>query len=143
MASHPLAMAAAIANIEAIIDEGVIENAARMSEYVGAQLRALEPQHDSMVHADGIGLFWTIELVRNKEQRKPFVAKRDDMGCGDISRWPAQIVSRHCLQNGVFITGFSSNTLRIAPPLTVSRSECDEGIAALDSALSELGQECE
>ena len=119
MAAHPLSMAAVVATIEALIEERVVENAARMGEYLGARLRELETRHRCVGHVDGLGLFWAVDLVKNKETAEPFVADRNDLAAGDLSGWPVPLVTRACLERGVFITGFSPNTLRIGPPLNV------------------------
>src|SRR5262249_8263634 len=61
---------------------------------------------------DGAGLFWSIELVRDRRTGEHFV-KWDDMGAGDIDNWPVSKISRHCLSRGVFITGFVPNIVRV------------------------------
>jgi taurine--2-oxoglutarate transaminase len=142
MAAHPLAMAAVIATIEAMIEEDILERVVRVGEHLGSRLRELEARHSCVGHVDGVGLFWMADLVKSKETGEPFVADRNDLAAGDLADWPCPIVTRHCLERGVFITGFSPNTLRIGPPLTVTEEECDEAMTALDAALGELDARC-
>jgi taurine--2-oxoglutarate transaminase len=144
MAAHPVAMAALVATIEAMQDEGVVENAARLGAYLGPRLAALEDQHRCVGHVNGAGLFWLIELVRDAETGERFVPEdRLDMGAGDLSRWPVNMVSEHCLEQGVFVGGFAPNTLRIAPALNVTEAECDVFLEALDYALDRVDERCD
>jgi taurine--2-oxoglutarate transaminase len=95
-----------------------------------------------VAHIDGSGLFWVIELVKDASSGELYVPEdRHNMGVGDLGNWPVQIVTKHCLERGVFITGFVPNTLRLGPPLTLTTEECDEGIGALDYALTKLHAE--
>jgi taurine--2-oxoglutarate transaminase len=142
MAAHPLAMAAVVATIEALIEERIVENAARMGEYLGARLHELEARHRCVGHVDGIGLFWAVDLVRKKETGEAFVADRNSLAAGDLSNWPVPLVTHKCLEQGVFITGFSPNTLRIGPPLNTTETEIDEAMGALDAALTDLDGRC-
>jgi taurine--2-oxoglutarate transaminase len=142
MAGHPVAMAALVANIEAMIAENAVANAARVGEYLGSRLRELE-HHSCVGHVAGDGLFWLVELVKDKRTTERFIPDdRRSMGTGDLAAWPVNRVTESCLERGVFIGGFVPNTLRIAPPLTISEAECDEAIAALDEALAELDRDC-
>ncbi len=71
---HPLACAAAVATINVMAQEGVVANAA----VVGAQviepgLRELAERHPSVGEVRGVGMFWALELVKNRESREPLV----------------------------------------------------------------------
>src|SRR5438309_3701898 len=70
---HPLACASAIASIEAFREEGIVENAAAHGAYLGEELRALQERHASIGDVRGLGLFWGLELVRDRETREPLV----------------------------------------------------------------------
>lgn len=143
MGGHPVAMAAVVATIEAMLEEGIVERAAEMGLRLEGRLREMEEQHACVGGVAGEGMFWLIELVKDKRTGERFVPDdRYNMGAGDIAEWPAQQVTRHCIARGVFITGFVPNTLRLGPPLTITDEELDEGLAALDSALSELDKAC-
>jgi taurine--2-oxoglutarate transaminase len=138
MAAHPVAMAALVANIRAMQDEGAVENAARVGAYLGARLKELE-RHACVGQVAGEGLFWLVDLVRDKRTAERFVPDdRGAMGPGDVAAWPVNRIAASCLERGVFVSGFVPNTLRIAPPLNVTERECDEAVTALDAALAEL-----
>src|SRR3989440_4864313 len=70
---HVLACASAIASIEAFREEGIVENSATMGEALGDGLRGLQERHELIGEVRGKGLFWGIELVRDRETREPLV----------------------------------------------------------------------
>src|SRR5207247_3363312 len=70
---HPLACAVGVASVEAFREEGVVENAAAMGSYLADELPKLAERHPSIGEARGLGLFWGLELVRNRETREPLV----------------------------------------------------------------------
>src|SRR5207342_3446537 len=72
-AGHPLACASAVASIEAFKEEGVVENAAEAGAYLGESLRGLAPSHPSIGDVRGLGCFWGVELVRNRDTREMLV----------------------------------------------------------------------
>src|SRR5215210_2613425 len=69
---HPLACAAAVATIEAMVEEGIVENAARLGrEVFGPGLEKIAADHPSVGEVRGLGAFWAIELVRDPATREP------------------------------------------------------------------------
>src|SRR3954463_15141790 len=70
---HVLACAAAVASIEAFREEGVVENAAEHGRFVGEALSRLQERHPSIGEVRALGLFWGIELVKDRETREPLV----------------------------------------------------------------------
>ncbi len=69
---HPLACAAAVATINAMKEEGIVENAARIGENVlGPGLRELVDKHPCVGEVRGLGVFWALELVKDKATREP------------------------------------------------------------------------
>src|SRR5213592_4953744 len=70
---HPLACASGVASIEAFREEGIVENAAAMGDVLAEELPKLQERHPSIGEVRGKGLFWGIELVRDRETREPQV----------------------------------------------------------------------
>ena len=69
---HPLATAAAVATINAMAEEGIVENAARIgSEVLGPALRELAARHRCVGEVRGAGVFWAVELVADRATREP------------------------------------------------------------------------
>src|SRR5690348_10079621 len=68
---HPLACAVGVASVETFRDEGIVENSAAQGEYLFGALGDLADRHPSIGEVRGRGLFWGIELVRNRDTREP------------------------------------------------------------------------
>jgi taurine--2-oxoglutarate transaminase len=128
---HVLACAAAIASIEAFREEGIVENAAAMGEALGAGLAQLQERHPSVGEIRGKGLFWGIELVRDRETREPLVpfnATGEDFA-------PMAQVMKAAMERGLYLMTHW-NVIMVVPPLTITREELDEGLGVLDEVLS-------
>ena len=70
---HPLACASAVASIEAFQEEGIVEHAAEIGPEFESRLRGLADKHPSIGEVRGLGCFWGLELVKNRETREPLV----------------------------------------------------------------------
>jgi taurine--2-oxoglutarate transaminase len=128
---HVLACASAIASIEAFREEGVVENSAARGEALGEGLRRLQEKHESVGEVRGKGLFWGIELVRDRETREPLVpfnASGEDLA-------PITRLAKAALERGLYLMTHW-NVVMACPPLTITRDELDEGLAVLDEVLS-------
>src|SRR5437773_6542744 len=128
---HPLACASAVASIEAFKDEGIVENSAEMGGVFAEKLRELESKHPSIGDVRGLGCFWGIELVKNRETREPLVPFN---ATGDAFA-PVGRVSNAALDRGLYLMTHW-NVIMVCPPLTITRDELEEGIAILDEALA-------
>src|SRR6201995_1575672 len=128
---HPLACASGVASIEAFQEEGIVENAAAMGELFRDGLAALAPKHPSVGDVRGLGCFWGLELVKNRETRDPLVPFN---GAGDAAK-PVAALSKHALGKGLYLMTHW-NVVMVCPPLTITREELDEGIAILDESVS-------
>ena len=85
-----------------------------------------------------------MEIVKNKETREPFV--KDDRFAtfaGDISNYPESIIMEKCVMQGLMVGSAVPNTVRVAPPLTISKEEIDFGIDVLNNVLSEIDEMCD
>jgi taurine--2-oxoglutarate transaminase len=133
---HPLGAASALAAIREYRDRGLVENARRMGRYLGGRLEELKGRHRSIGYVRGLGLFWGIELVRDRTSKEPFVDREDRIG---VTTAVDRAVSR-AMDEGVYVLNMLS-VLLIAPPLTVTEREIDEGIEALDRALEVTDRE--
>ena len=128
---HPLACAVGVASIEAFREEGVVENAAAMGAYLADELPKLAERHPSIGDVRGLGLFWGLELVRDRETREPLVP----FNAGGEAAEPMTRITKACLERGLY-PFVHWNVLAITPPLTITREELDEGIGVLDEVLA-------
>jgi taurine---2-oxoglutarate transaminase len=128
---HPLACASAIASIEAFKEEGIVENASEMGGVFADELRGLQERHPSIGEVRGLGCFWGIELVKNRETREPLVPFN---ATGDAFA-PVARVAKAALERGLYLMTHW-NVIMVVPPLTITREEIDEGIGIVDDALA-------
>jgi taurine--2-oxoglutarate transaminase len=128
---HPLACAAGVASIEAFRDEGIVEHAAEMGPRFETGLRALAERHPSVGDVRGLGCFWGLELVRDRETREMLVPFN---AAGEAAA-PIMRVAKAALDRGLYLF-VRWNLVLVCPPLTVTPEEIDEGLAALDEALA-------
>ncbi len=128
---HPLACAVAVASIEAFREEGIVENAAEMGRYLADELPKLAERHPSIGDVRGLGLFWGLELVRNRETREPLVP----YNAGGEAAEPIVRITKACLERGLY-PFVHWNIFAITPPLTITREELDEGLEIVDDVLA-------
>ena len=129
---HPLACAAGLATLEVYEQEGLIERAARMEPVLRGRLEALARRHPIVGDVRGKGLFFGVELVKDRATREPWVPWNNP------SPGPMGQLLSVLMAKGVYVYG-RWNMLFIAPPLTITEEELDFGVRALEEALSEVG----
>ncbi|MFD8550851.1 aspartate aminotransferase family protein [Streptomyces fradiae] len=129
---HPLACAAAVATIRAMEEEGVVEAADRLgAEVLGPGLRALAARHPSVGEVRGLGAFWALELVRDRETREPLVP----YGATGEANAPMAAFTAACRARGLW-PFVNMNRTHVVPACNLTDAEAKEGLAALDAALS-------
>ncbi|MBS1694011.1 MAG: aspartate aminotransferase family protein [Actinobacteria bacterium] len=130
---HPLATAAAVATINAMTDEGVVANAARVGEQViGPALRDMAARHPSVGEVRGLGVFWAVELVADRRTREPLAPY------GASSPAMAAVLGA-CKEAGL-LPFANFNRIHVVPPCTVTDDEARAGLAILDRALEVADQ---
>ena len=127
---HPLACASAVASIGIFKEEGVVENAAGVGDKLGARLRDLEAKHPSIGDVRGLGMFWGLELVRNRKTRDPLVP----FNASGQDAAPINELTAAALKKGLFLFAHW-NVVIVAPPLIVNEAEVEEGLQILDEVL--------
>lgn len=120
---NPLSCVAALETIK-LLEEGLIENAAKVGGYLRQRLSELAERHDVVGDVRGLGLMTGLELVSDRATREPAAALRD------------QVVDR-CFYEGLLLLGCGPNTIRFCPPLVVTPDEIDTAVAILDRVLAE------
>jgi taurine--2-oxoglutarate transaminase len=128
---HPLACASAVASMEVFRDEGIIEHARELGrDVIGPELQALAERHPSVGEVRGLGVFWAVELVRDRQTREPLVP----FNAGGADAAPMNEFTAACKARGLWpFTHF--NRTHVVPPCTTTADEVREGIAILDEAL--------
>lgn len=128
---HVLACASAVASINIFEDEDILNRARRMgSDVLAPGLEDLKSRHPSVGEVRGLGCFWAIELVRNRDTREMFVP----FNASGADAAPMAEVLSACKEAG--LSPFAHfNRIHIAPPLNISDEDARLGLSILDEVL--------
>ena len=129
---HPLACAAGIASIRVFEETNLLGHVRRLGREVAEPaLRSLMRRHPSIGEVRGRGLFWAIELVKNRQSREMLVP----YNASGAAKEPMNQLVAACRELGLW--PFSHfNRIHVAPPLIITREELEDGIRRLDQALA-------
>jgi 4-aminobutyrate aminotransferase len=127
-AGNPISTAAGRAVLQAIVDEGLVERANRIGAMLAAGLRALAVRHPMIGEVRGRGLALGVELISDQQTRAP----------APVITTAKVIFRAYQLGAVFFYVGMRSNVLEFTPPLTLSESEVEEGLAIIDQAMRDV-----
>jgi taurine---2-oxoglutarate transaminase len=126
---HPLAMAAGIATLRAYRDERLFERARELEGLLRERFELLRARHRAIGEVRGIGAFFGLELVSDRETRAPLVPWQ---GAQALTPFFNDLLER-----GLYVLG-RYNVAIVAPPLVITREELDDAFTILDAALERL-----
>ena len=115
---NPVACAAALTTI-ALLEEELVENAARMGAHLMDRMRDWPARFPIVGDVRGLGLMIGVELVRDQQTREKAPRLRDQ-------------VEELAFERGLLVLGAGDNTLRLCPPLVITRDQCDFAIETLE-----------
>src|SRR5262249_33298197 len=121
---NPVAIAAAMKTFE-VLENGLIDNAATLGDYILGRLRALKDKHPCIADVRGLGLMIGIELVKDRESMEPWSELRDN-------------VVVECFKRGLLIQGAGESALRFSPPLLIDGEQADFACDTVDRALQKF-----
>lgn len=119
---NPIACAAGLATID-LIEHEYMQNAAEVGEYALDALHEIKVRHPSIGDVRGLGLMIGVEFVKDAESREADHDLRDRVA--DLA-----------FERGLILLGCGRSVIRIAPPLSVTRAEIDEGLAILEESVA-------
>jgi taurine--2-oxoglutarate transaminase len=120
---HPLAMASIVATIDAMREEGVVENAARIGrEVLAPALADLAARHAIIGEVRGLGVFWALDLVTDPGTREPLPA-------ADVAALKSRLLAKGLLP---FV---ADNRIHVVPPCIVTDAEVARAMEAYDAVL--------
>ena len=125
---HPISLAAAIATIQVMKADRMVENARKMGEVLADMLSELVERHPSVGEVRSIGLFGIIELVKNRTSREPMAPYN-----GSSPQMSA--LRAYLFEHGVYVYTHW-HTVLIIPPLIINEEQLSEGFKVLDEALA-------
>jgi 4-aminobutyrate aminotransferase len=120
---NPVACAAALVTIE-LLEQELIDNAARMGAHLMARMREWPARFSIVGDVRGLGLMIGVELVRDQQSKTKAPELRDR-------------VVNLAFERGLLILGAGDNTLRLSPPLVISRDQCEFALNTLEECLTE------
>ena len=128
---HPLACASAVASIKIFEEEGILDHVRALEPVIGERLAKIAAAHPSVGEVRGLGVFWAVELVKDKDTREPLVPYN---ASGEAAQ-PMNAFAAACKERGLWpFTHF--NRTHVVPPCTITEEELLEGLDILDEALS-------
>ncbi len=127
---HALGCAAAVESIRVLLHDGVLENCVKMGEYLGKRLSELAGKHRSVGEVRGMGLFWTLELVRDRKTREPLRRVTEK-----YSETIVKQVADYLLREKNIYVPTDKFGAWVVPPLIVTREEIDFIVDSIDEAL--------
>ena len=130
---HPLACATAVATMDTMKDEKMNENAAHIGETIlGPGLHELAKKHNVIGDIRGIGVFWGMDIVKNRQTREPMAPY------GSSSPEMNELIAA-CRKNGLMpFPNF--NRLHLTPPINISEADAKLGLELFDKSLAEIGK---
>lgn len=122
---NPLAAAAALTTVETIIDDALVDNAARVGAVLLRELRGLQEKYELIGDVRGSGLLIGLDLVKNRRTKEP------------ISAEVGERIFAAALERGLLMMGYFSR-IRINPPLILTEDQVRTGVAILDEVFGEI-----
>jgi taurine--2-oxoglutarate transaminase len=130
---HPLATATAVATIEVMKDEKMVENAATIGEKIlGPGLHELAKKHKLIGDIRGVGVFWGVDLVTDRATRAPLAPY------GGSSPAMNELVAA-CRKNGLMPFN-NFNRIHLCPPCNISEADAKLGLEIIDKSLGEVAK---
>lgn len=130
--AHPLTLLPAVATIEEMQRLDLPARAAALEPWLRGKLEELKQRHPAVGDVRGKGLFFAVDLVKNRKTREPFNTMRDKVEGKPLL--VDQIVAK-CFAQGVSLQGWVSHFV-IAPPLIITQEEMEIGLKVLDEHLA-------
>lgn len=120
---NPVSCAAAMATLD-LLQEGLVDNAARVGAYLLGRLRELQQRHRCIGDVRGMGLMLAVDLVKDQATREPDHELLEKVLYG-------------AFENGLVVLGCGDSSIRLAPPLVATEQDADRAVQILDQVLGE------
>jgi len=124
---NPVCNAAALATLDVIEREGLLRNAAEVGNHMLKRLAEWPRKHKLVGDVRGRGLMIGVELVKDKQTREQAAAERDR-------------VAEMAFERGILFLGCGPSTIRICPPLIVTKDEADAALDVLEECIAKVGK---
>jgi 4-aminobutyrate aminotransferase len=125
---NPVAAISALATLNVIEEEGLLEQAAETGRYIQDALTEMQGRYRSMGDVRGRGLMLGVEFVQDRDSKERAVDLRDE-------------IIQKAFRRGLLMIPCGANTIRLTPPLNISRELVDEGLRIFDEAIAATEKE--
>ena len=125
---NPLASTAALATLETILEEKLVERSAALGEEIKGRLRTMQEKYEFIGDVRGVGLLIGVDLVKDRKTKEPLAKPVNER------------IFLECLRRGLLLMGYMPR-VRINPPLTITREEIDHGLGVLDEVFGEIARD--
>ncbi|MBS1932462.1 MAG: aminotransferase class III-fold pyridoxal phosphate-dependent enzyme, partial [Bacteroidetes bacterium] len=122
---NPLCCTAGLATIEYIEANDLVENSAKLGDYLMDQLKALGETYPIIGNVAGKGLHIGVDLVKNKKTKERAVKE-------------AEAIMYHCMQQGVAFKVIEGNIITMRPSLVITKDHCDMIVTALKNSFEKI-----
>lgn len=122
---NPISATAALATVNAMESRGLPRNAAEVGAHFRQGLEGLKEKHELIGDVRGMGLMQALELVKDRKTKEP--ARAENLRVAEAAREHGLVVGKG---------GLHGNVIRMSPPMTISKTEVDVAIEALDKAFT-------
>jgi L-2,4-diaminobutyrate transaminase len=130
--SHPLAAAAAMANLDLMVEEKMHENATTVGDYMQTELRKAFSEHPLVAEVRGRGLIAGVEFADKGDTLQPF----------DPALKVGPRIARACMERGLLTRALpGADTISFAPPLIINEREVDELVERARGAIDQIAEE--
>ena len=135
---HPLSCAAAVASINIFKEEKIVEHARMLgTDIIGPALEKIKAKHPSVGDVRGLGVFWAIELVKNRETREPLVP----FNAAGADAKPMMDLAAACKERNLWpFTHF--NRMHVVPPCNTPVEDIKTGLEIIDEVLDLADKHC-
>jgi 4-aminobutyrate aminotransferase len=123
--ANPVAVEAALATLEVVNSEKLMENAVKMGGVAMKRFEEMKGRYEIVGDVRGKGLFIGVEIVKSKKSKERGVRE-------------SQAITSACFKDGLILITAGRNTLRVVPPLNVAREELEEGLDVMEAAIAKV-----
>src|SRR5271169_6637330 len=124
---NPVAIASALATLDVLEREGLLQNATEVGNHMLKRMANWPSKHKLVGDVRGRGLMIGVEIVKDKKTKEYGAAERD-------------LIIELAFERGILFLGCGPSTIRIAPPLVVSKDEADVAVDVLEECISLAGK---
>jgi 4-aminobutyrate aminotransferase len=122
---NPVACAAALATLD-LVEKDLMNNARLIGDYITSELKKMQKRYEIIGDVRGKGLMIGIELVKDREKKTMAIRERD-------------ILINKAFERGLLLLGCGSNSIRLAPPLIITKADANRALAIIEEVLEEIG----